>query len=80
MPPNPSPDPQQLYRMLEALLRAPGTGQAVAETMICQAIERDLRCMVSDLRARRAQSAQTRALDERENARPRSGTPWARPA
>lgn len=83
MPPRPDPDPKVLYRALELILQAPGTGRAVAETLLCQAVERDLRCMVADLRARRAEDIQTREADRREEARlgpDKPPTPWARPA
>ena len=82
MPIQPAPDPKRLYRALEALLRAPQTGQAVAETLICQAVERDLRCMVADLRARRSATLRDREIDGIEAARSEAlarKTPWARP-
>ena len=95
MPPTPNPDPQALYHALEQILRAPGTGRAVAETLLCQALERNMRCVVADLRARRAEDIQTREADRRDETRlgpdatadkraekgpEKRPTPWARRA
>jgi hypothetical protein len=79
----PNLDQMRLYRALEAILRSPVTGGAVAEALTCQAAERDVRTLVADLRARRAQDAYDRDADDREEARlshDRPPTPWARPA
>jgi hypothetical protein len=82
---DPAPDPQQLrlYRALETILLSPRTGSAVAEALTCQAAEREVRTLVADLRARRAQSFYDRDADAREEARlgpDKPPTPWARPA
>ena len=79
----PDPDHLRLCRMLEAILRSPVTGGAVAEALTCQAAEREVRALVADLRARRAQNAYDRDADDREGKRmgqDRPASPWARPA
>jgi hypothetical protein len=79
------PDPDQtrtrIYHALEAILRSPVTGQAVAEVLACRTTEREVRTMVADLRARRAQRAYDRDADLFEEARfqhDAPSAPWAR--
>ncbi|MDG3042489.1 hypothetical protein [Roseicyclus marinus] len=81
MPTRTVPDPQQRHHVLEVLWLAPGTGRAVAETLIRGAVARDLRCMVEDLHGRRAEALLHRDIDCIEAARLEPGqrrTPWAK--
>lgn len=80
-----APDLQQLrlHHAVEAVLRSPLTGSAVAEALVCQTAERAARSLVADLRARRVQNACERDADAREAAwscPDREATPWPRPA
>lgn len=82
-PDRPDPDLRQLHRALEALLRSPRAGVAVAETMSAQAAERTARTVIAEMRARRAQQSIDRDADRHEAERfgqDKPPSPWARPA